>query len=104
MGHMELSQRLDFGGVEKHVPNDPRDTFGQLASLIDDTFDLSPAPDTPLADSGLASLDLIELAVRIEERFGVRITEPVYAQCGTVGELAEYIADHEGNAEAKEQK
>lgn len=92
MGAMELSQRLDFGSFEA-VAQDKEDTFDELASLVDDHFDLTPTPNTPLADTGLTSLDRIELAIRIEERFGVRVDETVYEACTTAGDLANYIEE-----------
>lgn len=92
MGAMELSQRLDFGSFEAVAP-DPEDTFAELASLVDDHFDITPSPDTPLADTGLTSLDRVELAIRIEERFGVRVDESVYDACATAGDLANYIEE-----------
>lgn len=87
---MELSQRFNLEQLPQREEG--------LDSLIDDHFNLSPDPSTPLADTGLTSLDMIELAVRIEERFGVLITESVYEQCETVGDLAAYI-EAESSAE-----
>ena len=67
--------------------------FGELASLVDDHFGITPSPETPLADAGLSSLDRVELAIRIEERFSVRIDESVYEACATAGDLANYIEE-----------
>lgn len=67
----------------------------ELFALISTHFDATPEPETPLADSGLTSLDMIELAVRIEDEFGVRISEDTYRQHATVGELATYIEEHQ---------
>lgn len=66
-----------------------------LFALISSHFDVAPEPETALADSGLTSLDMIELAVRIEDEFGVRISEDVYKEHATVGELATYIEEHQ---------
>lgn len=94
MGGMELSQRLDFGSVE--LAEEKEETFDKLASLIDAHFDVTPTHTTALTDSGLTSLDRVELAIRIEEAFGVRINESVYETCRTVGDLAEFIEEREG--------
>ena len=67
----------------------------ELLALLSTHFDVHPEPDARLAASGLTSLDLIELAVRIEDEFGVRISEDVYQQHATVGELAAYIEEHQ---------
>ena len=53
------------------------------------------APETELAGSGISSLDRIELAVRIEDAFGVPIDEHVYAQCTTAQDLADYVEEHQ---------
>lgn len=90
---MELSQRLDLG--EAVEVEQPQDAFARLSSLLDDHFDLTVSPTTPLTDSGLSSLDMIELAIRIEEQFGVRVTEQVYEAHITVGDLADYLAEEE---------
>ena len=66
----------------------------ELLLLIDDHFNTTPTPSTPLQETDLTSLDRIELAVRIEERFGVRVDEQVYAQSKTIGDLAAYIEEH----------
>lgn len=66
----------------------------ELLALLSTHFDIHPEPGARLTDSGLTSLDLIELAVRIEDEFGVRISEDVYKQNPTVGELATYIEEH----------
>ena len=68
--------------------------LSELSLLIQDHFDITPDPAAALRDSELTSLDMIELAVRIEDRFGVRITEETYAQCETLEDLAGYIEQH----------
>lgn len=66
----------------------------ELLALLSTHFDVHPEPDAPLTDSGLSSLDMIELVVRIEDEFGVRISEDIYKQNPTVSELATYIEEH----------
>ena len=88
---MELSERLGLDKVELVQ----EDTGSRLLSFIDDHFNANLSPTTPLTDSGLSSLDMIELAIRIEEQFGVRVTEQVYAAHTTAGELADYLAEEE---------
>lgn len=91
---MELSERLGLDKIELVQ----EDTGSRLLSLIDDHFNANLSPETPLTDSALSSLDRIELAIRIEEEFGVRIDERVYEKCATVGELAEYLEEHSEEA------
>lgn len=92
MKPMELSQRLNIDvGSLAPAEEESKHPVSELATLIDATFDTSVTPETPLADAGLSSLDRIELAIRAEEAYGVPVTEEVYQQCATVGELAEYL-------------
>ena len=100
---MELSQRLDLGDFSKLLDadepenNTPADTFSRLAALIERVTgeEDSVSPSTALTDTGISSLDRIELAIRIEDEFGARITERIYDECETVGELAEYLEDEQ---------
>ena len=47
-----------------------------------------------LEDLGVESLERIELAVRIEDTFGVRLDEETMLTLSTVGELADYLEEH----------
>ncbi|GAA1184581.1 acyl carrier protein [Corynebacterium glaucum] len=91
---MELSERLGLDKIELVQ----EDTGSRLLSLIDDHFNANLSPETLLTDSALSSLDRIELAIRIEEEFGVRIDERVYDKCATVSELAEYLEENSEEA------
>lgn len=95
---MELSQRLDLGALDLTDDADvaeARDTFTRLAELVEEVANVEIAPDTGLSESGISSLDRIELAVRIEDAFGVPIDEHAYASCPTVQALAEYVEDRQ---------
>ena len=95
---MELSQRLDLGGLElagDTETTEARDTFARLAELVEEVSGVDIAPETRLEESGISSLSRIELAVRIEDAFGVPIDEHVYASCPTAQELANYVEEHQ---------
>lgn len=83
---MELSQRLDFSAFEA------KEEAATLESLVAEVCGIEVTPETRLDNGAVASLDRIELAVRIEEQFGVRIDERVYEEHPTIGELADYVA------------
>lgn len=67
----------------------------ELEQLIADVAGESDDWGTLLSDGRISSLDRIELAIRIEEELGVRVNELVYEQYPTVGELAEYVEEHQ---------
>ena len=97
---MELSQRLDLGGLladdsDVQDKTEARGTFARLAELVEEVSGVDIAPGTRLDESGVSSLDRIELAVRIEEAFGVPIDEHAYAQCTTAQDLADYVEEHQ---------
>ena len=50
--------------------------------------------DALLEDLGVESLERIELAIRLEEACGVRLTEETMLSVKTVGELANYLEEH----------
>ena len=97
---MELSQRLDLGGLladdsDAQEQAEARGTFARIAELVEDVSGVELERETTIDGSGVSSLDRIELAVRIEEAFGVPIDEHVYAQCATAQDLADYVEEHQ---------
>ena len=98
---MELSQRLDLSNLDLADDTDAqeqaeaRGTFARIAELVEDVAGVDIEPETRLDGSGVSSLSRIELAVRIEEAFGVPIDEHVYAQCTTAQDLADYVEEHQ---------
>ena len=97
---MELSQRLDLGGLladdsDAQEQAEARGSFARIAELVEDVSGVELEPETTIDGSGISSLSRIELAVRIEEAFGVPIDEHVYAQCTTAQDLADYVEEHQ---------
>lgn len=82
---MELSQRLDLGAIEVE---ESQDTYERLRELVEGVTGGVVKRDAPLE---ISSLDRIELAVRIEELFGVRIDEETYGSHRTAAELAAFV-------------
>jgi len=112
MGRMELSQRLDLAklGLDPDlVPDDAENadktvaaegsTMAQLASLFAKVGAVEDADEVGADDTldslGVDSLTRIELAVRAEEHFGVRVSEEDVSPSSTLGELAEYFATND---------
>ena len=97
---MELSQRLDLGGLladdsDAQEQAEARGSFARIAELVEDVSGVELEPETTIDGSGISSLSRIELAVRIEEEFAVPIDEHVYAQCTTAQDLADYVEEHQ---------
>jgi len=72
------------------------------AALMDVAPDLAPEDLTREADLqldlGLDSIDLVNVAGAIAERTGVDIPEVDYASLRRVGDLADYVESHGGDA------
>ena len=45
-------------------------------------------------DLGAGSLDMIDLAMSIEDEFGIKLSDDVLEDISTVGDLAKYVAAH----------
>ncbi len=46
-----------------------------------------------IKDLNLDSIDLLELLLKIEEKFDIEIDVVAFEKCETLGEVAKYIAD-----------
>lgn len=111
---MELHQRLNLdhligtastpeGSENASGTDSTENTLAALIALINTKFDTEPSPDTALAQVDITSLDRIELAIRIEETFGVRVNEAVYEANDTVADLANYVDQHSAKAKTKDE-
>ena len=71
------------------------DTFEQVQKIIVDLLGVEPEKVTPEArfreDLQADSLDLVELIMEFEERFGETISDEDAQQIGTVGDVVNYI-------------
>lgn len=109
MGRMELSQRLDLAklGLDTSEPEDDAgissggSTLAQLASLLQKVGAVEDAEAVGVNDTldslGVDSLTRIELAVRAEEYFGVRVDKETVGPGSSMGELAQFFDEKRGN-------
>jgi acyl carrier protein len=71
------------------------DTFEQVKKIIIDLLGVEPEKVTPDADFrqdlGADSLDLVELIMEFEERFGGTISDEDAQRIKTVGQVVDYI-------------
>ena len=75
----------------------------RVAKIIADQFGgLKPTevePDMKLReDLGADSLDAVEIALALEEEFGVQIADDACADCTTVGELQQLMLKLQGES------
>lgn len=76
---------------------DKLDTFTRLVPLLDeasaaDTDDITR--DAKLRDLAIDSLSMIELVVKIEDEFKVRLDENIVQNWNTVSNVIAYIDEH----------
>lgn len=79
---------------------DKLDTFTRLVPLLDeasaaDTDDITR--DAKLRDLAIDSLSMIELVVKIEDEFKVRLEENTVREWSTVADIISHIDVHGGN-------
>lgn len=76
---------------------DKLDTFTRLVPLLDeasaaDTDDITR--DAKLRELAIDSLSMIELVVKIEDEFKVRLDENIVQDWSTVSDVIAYIDEH----------
>lgn len=80
---------------------DKLDTFTRLVPLLDEasaaeTDDITR--DAKLRDLAIDSLSMIELVVKIEDEFKVRLDENIVQNWNTVSDVIAYIDEHSEKA------
>ena len=74
------------------------ETFGEIKVIIKDLLGADEAKITPEArfreDLEADSLDLVELIMAFEDKFGAEISDEDAQKITTVGEAVKYIDDH----------
>lgn len=72
--------------------------FEELKELIVEELNIDEASVTPEAtfkeDLGVDSLDLFELVMSLEEKFGIEIPSEDLENLLTVGDVVKYVEDH----------
>ena len=69
----------------------------ELAQIIEEASGLEAedlTPEAKISELGINSLAMIEIAVRIEDTFGVRLDDETVFSLPTVGELDGHIEAH----------
>lgn len=69
-------------------------TNPELAQIIEEASGIEAealTPEAKISELGISSLSMIEIAVRIEDAFGVRLDDETVFDITTVGELNDYV-------------
>jgi acyl carrier protein len=74
-----------------------QEIFEKIQDIVADLLDVDPETITPeskfQADLGADSLDLVELIMEFEERFGGEISDEDAQKITTVGEAVKYVEE-----------
>jgi acyl carrier protein len=72
-----------------------QEVYEKVQEIVADLLDIDPETITPeskfQADLGADSLDLVELIMEFEERFGSEISDEDAQKITTVGEAVKYV-------------
>jgi acyl carrier protein len=75
-----------------------QEIFEKIKEIVADLLDIDPDTVKPeskfQADLGADSLDLVELIMEFEERFGGEISDEDAQKITTVGEAVKYVEEH----------
>jgi acyl carrier protein len=75
-----------------------QEIFEKIKEIVADLLDIDPGTIQPeskfQADLGADSLDLVELIMEFEERFGGEISDEDAQKITTVGEAVKYVEEH----------
>ena len=73
-------------------------TFEKVRGIICEQFDMdidAITPDTSLSgDLDADSLDLVDLAMSIEDEFGIEVPDEVTEKVKTVGDIVKYLEEN----------
>ena len=67
-----------------------------LAEIVNEVAGVEPSEITPeksfVDELDIDSLSMVEIAVQVEDRFGVKVPDDVLANLKTVGDAVDYVA------------
>ncbi|MBP5312343.1 MAG: acyl carrier protein [Clostridia bacterium] len=75
--------------------------FEQIKAIIAEQLSADPEKITPdtsiIEDLGADSLDVVELVMALEEKFGVEIPDEDAEKINTVGDIVNYVETHKSS-------
>ena len=84
----------------KNISMDRAEIISQILAILEDVAEVSPEDvneDSVLMDDlDLSSMEILTIVADLEETFGLRIPEKELRNFVTMGDLADYLAEHAG--------
>ena len=75
--------------------------FEQIKAIIAEQLSADPEKITPdtsiIEDLGADSLDVVELVMALEEKFGVEIPDEDAEKINTIGDIVNYVETHKSS-------
>lgn len=79
---------------------DKQAIFDKVSEIVADHFDIDRAKITNelnlKTDLNADSIDFVEFVLEVEDTFGAEISDDEAEQLSTIGEVVDYIANHQG--------
>lgn len=97
-----LADQLAAKLQQEQQVGSPTTTLGRVGEIVEQVTGLESEKVTAEAaprDLGIDSLSLIEITVRCEDVFGVRLEEATVRGFATIGAFTEYLDAHSAPAE-----
>ena len=84
----------------KNISMERAEIISQILAILEDVAEVSPEDvneDSVLMDDlDLSSMEILTIVADLEETFGLRIPEKELRNFVTMGDLADYLAEHAG--------
>jgi len=78
------------------MPVTNEEILGELAEIVNEVAGVEASEITPeksfVDELDIDSLSMVEIAVQVEDRFGVKVPDDVLANLKTVGDAVDYVA------------
>jgi acyl carrier protein len=74
--------------------NNMSDTYEKILVILEDYFQFNKkdiTPESTFDDIGFDSLDIVEMAMDVEDEFDIRVTEEQFESCKTIGDVVTLV-------------
>lgn len=63
----------------------------QVCAYVQEQFHLTVALDTPWNDTGLDSMQLLDVVFHVERQYGITVTDQALREIATLGDLVQVV-------------